>query len=121
MIKAALRGLLSDRQRNERIHIVTEVTAEINTKAALAAVRQFSDRERLLVVLAHGEEAAWRSLRNEDHLHLIRFDQLNAYDVVVSDDVVFSKKAITEFVAGPAKGKSATAVGRESELVEVSA
>ena len=121
MIKAALRGLLSDRQRNERIHIVTEVTSEINTKAALAAVRQFSDRERLLVVLAHGEEAAWRSLRNEDRLHLIRYDQLNAYDVVVSDDVVFSKKAISEFVSGPAKGKSTTAVGRESELVEVSA
>lgn len=121
MVKAALRGVLSDRQRNDRIHVVTEVTNEIDTKAALAAVRQFSDRERLLVVLAHGEENAWRSLRNETKLHLIRYDQLNAYDVVVSDDVVFSKKAITEFVAGPAKGKAATAVGRESELAEVSA
>ena len=121
MIKAALRGVLSDRQRNERIHVVSEVTTEINTKSALSAVRQFSDRARLLVVLAHGEEAAWRSLRNETDLHLIRQDQLNAYDVVVADDVVFSKKAITEFVAGPAKGASAKAVGRESELVEVSA
>jgi len=121
MINAALRGVLSDRQRNERIHVVSEVTTEINTKSALSAVRQFSDRARLLVVLAHGEEAAWRSLRNETDLHLIRQDQLNAYDVVVADDVVFSKKAITEFVAGPAKGASAKAVGRESELVEVSA
>ena len=121
MIKAALRGVLSDRQRNERIHVVSEVTTEINTKSALSAVRQFSDRARLLVVLAHGEEAAWRSLRNETDLHLIRQDQLNAYDVVVADDVVFSKKAIIEFVAGPAKGASAKAVGRESELVEVSA
>jgi large subunit ribosomal protein L4 len=121
MVKAALRGVLSDRQRNDRIHVVTEVTSDINTKAALAAVRQFSNRDRLLVVLAHGEENAWMSLRNEDKLHLIRFDQLNAYDVVVADDVVFSKKAISEFVAGPAKGKSATAIGRESELAEVSA
>ena len=121
MIKAALRGVLSDRQRNDRIHVVSEVATEINTKSALSAVRQFSDRARLLVVLAHGEEAAWRSLRNETDLHLIRQDQLNAYDVVVSDDVVFSKKAITEFVAGPAKGASAKGVGRESELVEVSA
>jgi len=121
MIKAALRGVLSDRQRNDRIHVVSEVATEINTKSALSAVRQFSDRARLLVVLAHGEEAAWRSLRNETDLHLIRQDQLNAYDVVVADDVVFSKKAITEFVAGPAKGASAKAVGRESELVEVSA
>jgi large subunit ribosomal protein L4 len=121
MIKAALRGVLSDRQRNDRIHVVSEVATEINTKSALSAVRQFSDRTRLLVVLAHGEEAAWRSLRNETDLHLIRQDQLNAYDVVVADDVVFSKKAITEFVVGPAKGASAKAVGRESELVEVSA
>jgi large subunit ribosomal protein L4 len=121
MIKAALRGVLSDRQRNDRIHVVSEVATEINTKSALSAVRQFSDRTRLLVVLAHGEEAAWRSLRNETDLHLIRQDQLNAYDVVVADDVVFSKKAITEFVVGPAKGASTKAVGRESELVEVSA
>ena len=121
MIKAALRGALSDRQRNERIHIVSEIATEIDSKAAISAVRQFSDRTRLLVVLAHGEEAAWRSLRNETELHLIRYDQLNAYDVVISDDVVFSKKAISEFVAGPAQGKSVTAVGRESELAGVSA
>ena len=121
MIKAALRGVLSDRQRHDRIHVVSQITAEIDTKAAISAVRQFSDRSRLLVVLAHGEETSWRSLRNETDLHLIRYDQLNAYDVVVSDDVVFSQKAITEFVAGPAQGKSVTAVGRESELVGVSA
>ena len=121
MIKAALRGVLSDRQRNARIHVVAEIAAELNTKAAIKAVRQFSDREKVLVVLTHGEETAWRSLRNEADLHLIRQDQLNAYDVVVSDDVVFSKKALADFVAGPAKGSSAKAVGRESELVEVSA
>ena len=121
MIKAALRGVLSDRQRNARIHVVAEIAAELNTKAAIKAVRQFSDREKVLVVLTHGEETAWRSLRNESDLHLIRQDQLNAYDVVVSDDVVFSKKALADFVAGPAKGSSAKAVGRESELAEVSA
>ena len=116
MIKAALRGVLSDRQRNERIHIVSEIAGELNTKSAIKAVRQFSTRDRLLVVLSHGEENAWLSLRNESDLHLIRQDQLNAYDVVVADDVVFSKKAIADFVAGPAKGSSAKAVGRESEL-----
>jgi len=116
MIKAALRGVLSDRQRNERIHVISEIARELKTKAAIKAVRQFSSRERLLVVLAHGEESAWLSLRNESDLHLIRQDQLNAYDVVVADDVIFSKKALTEFVAGPAKGTSSKAVGRESEL-----
>jgi len=116
MIKAALRGVLSDRQRNERIHVISEIAGGLKTKAAIKAVRQFSSRERLLVVLAHGEESAWLSLRNESDLHLIRQDQLNAYDVVVADDVIFSKKALTEFVAGPAKGTSSKAVGRESEL-----
>ena len=121
MIKAALAGVLSDRQRNDRIHVISEVVTEFDTNAAVAAVRQFSDRRRFLVVLAHGEETSWRSLRNNEDLLLIRYDQINAYDVVISDDVVFSKKALDGFIAGPSQGKSSTAVGRESELVEVSA
>jgi large subunit ribosomal protein L4 len=120
MIKAALAGVLSDRQRNERIHIVDGIVAAPNTKGAITAVRQFTDRKRSLVVLSRTEESVWVKLRNVDGLHLIASDQLNAYDVVVADDVIFSKNAIDEFVQGPAKGKSVTAVARESE-VEVSA
>jgi large subunit ribosomal protein L4 len=120
MIKAALAGVLSDRQRNERIHIVDGIVAAPNTKGAITAVRQFTDRKRALVVLSRTEESVWVKLRNVDGLHLIASDQLNAYDVVVADDVIFSKNAIDEFVQGPAKGKSVTAVARESE-VEVSA
>ena len=82
-------------------------------------MRQFSDRKNLLVVLARTEDVAWRSLRNADNLHLIVNDQLNAYDVLIADDVVFSESAIREFIAGPAKAVSA--VARESEAVEVSA
>jgi len=120
MIKAALAGVLSDRQRNERIHIVDGIVSAPNTKGAITAVRQFTDRKRSLVVLSRTEESVWVKLRNVDGLHLIASDQLNAYDVVVADDVIFSKNAIDEFVQGPAKGKSVTAVARESE-VEVSA
>jgi large subunit ribosomal protein L4 len=120
MIKAALAGALSDRQRNERIHVVEGIFAVENTKGALAAVRQFSERKRALVVLSRSEEPAWLKLRNAEGLHLIASDQLNAYDVVVADDVIFSSGALKEFISGPAKGKSATAVARESE-VEVSA
>jgi large subunit ribosomal protein L4 len=120
MIKAALAGVLSDRQRNERIHVVEGIFAVENTKGALAAVRQFSERKRALVVLSRSEEPAWLKLRNAEGLHLIASDQLNAYDVVVADDVIFSSGALKEFISGPAKGKSATAVARESE-VEVSA
>jgi len=117
MIAAALRGVLSDRARNERIHVLDSVTNAPSTKAALAAVRQFSDRKKVLVVLSRSEDPAWRALRNSDDVHLIVNDQLNAYDVIVSDDVVFSESAIKEFIAGPTKGKGAVAIARESEVV----
>ncbi len=120
MIAAALKGVLSDRQRNDRIHVLDSVVAAPSTKAAIAAVRQFSDRKNLLVVVSRKEDAAWRSLRNADDLHLLVPDQLNAYDILKSDDVIFSEAAINDFLTGPAKGKAVTAVAFESE-VEVSA
>ena len=114
MIAAALRGVLSDRQRNERIHVLDSVTAAPSTKAAIAAVRQFSERKNLLVVVSRTEDLAWRSLRNADDLHLLVPDQLNAYDILKSDDIVFSENAIKDFLAGPRK--VAKAVARESEV-----
>jgi large subunit ribosomal protein L4 len=116
MIAAALKGVLSDRQRNDRIHVLDSVTATPSTKAAIAAVRQFSDRKNLLVVVSRKEDAAWRSLRNADDLHLLVPDQLNAYDILKSDDLIFSEAAINDFLTGPASGKGATAVARESEV-----
>ena len=118
MIAAALKGCLSDRQLEDRIHVVDSITSTPSTQAAIAAVRQFSDRKNVLVVLSRSEDLAWRALRNAENTHLIVNDQLNAYDILVSDDVVFSESAIREFLAGPAK--AASAVARESE-VEVSA
>ena len=115
MIKAALAGTLSDRQREDRIHIIDQIAESPSTSASIAAVRQFSDRKNLLVVVSRTEDIAWRSLRNATDLHLIVNDQINAYDVLKSDDVVFTEKAIREFITKPA-----TAVARESE-VEVSA
>ena len=120
MIAAALKGVLSDRQREDRIHVIdaiVETPTTTSTKGAISAVRQFSDRKNVLVVLARTEDTAWRSLRNADDMHLIVNDQLNAYDVLVSDDIVFTETAIREFISGKT---SATAVARESEI-EVSA
>ena len=116
MIAAALRGVLSDRARNERIHVLDSVTNAPSTKAALAAVRQFSDRKNLLVVVSRNEDVAWRSLRNADDLHLLVPDQLNAYDILKSDDVVFSETAINDFLKARAAGKGAKSVARESEV-----
>jgi large subunit ribosomal protein L4 len=119
MIAAALRGVLSDRVRNERIHVIDSIASAASTKGALAAVRQFSDRKHLLVVVSRKEDLAWRSLRNADDLHLLVPDQLNAYDILKSDDVVFSEAAITDFVkarTAAKAGKGAKSVARESEV-----
>ena len=86
-----------------------------STKAALQALESIAGK-RVLVVLTRDEEIAWLSLRNVASVHLITPDQLNAYDAVVADDVVFSTAALDAFVAGPAKGKSVKAVATESEV-----
>jgi large subunit ribosomal protein L4 len=111
MKQAALRGALSDRARNGRVHVVTElVTGDTpSTKAAKAAIGAISERTRVLVVLTRDDEIGWRSLRNLATVHLIAPDQLNTYDVLVNDDVVFTSAALDTFLAGPARGKSAKA------------
>lgn len=116
MKAAALRGALSDRAREDRIHLVTTFTGETpSTKKALATVKMISENKNVLAVLDRTEEAAWKSLRNAEMVHLIFADQLNTYDVLISDDVIFTRAAFDTFVAGPAKGKGAKAVASESE------
>ena len=114
MIAAALRGVLSDRQRNDRIHVLDSISLAPSTKAAIAAIRQFSTRKNILVVVSRTEDLAWRSLRNADDLYLLVPDQLNAYDILKSDDVVFSESAIKDFLAGPRR--VVKAIARESEV-----
>ena len=119
MVAAALRGVLSDRAREGAVHVVdTFVTGEKpSTKTALQALETVEGR-RVLVVLTRDDSLAWLSLRNVASVHVIAVDQLNAYDVVVADDVVFTAAALEAFVAGPAKGKSVKAVATESEAKE---
>ena len=114
---AALRGALSDRARNGRIHVLSAfVESDIpSTKSAVAALTQFSDRKHLLVVIERTDTLSWKSLGNVDRVHLIVPDQLNTYDVLVSDDIVFTRGALEMFLAGPVKGKGAKAVATESE------
>jgi len=106
MIAAALRGALSDRARDGRVHVLESiVTGETpSTKAALASLAEIGG-SKLLVVLDRDEDVAWLSLRNVATVHALAVDQLNAYDVLVSDDVVFTTAALATFVAGPLKGK----------------
>ncbi|KAD4060334.1 50S ribosomal protein L4 [Arthrobacter yangruifuii] len=100
MKAAALRGALSDRARNGRIHVLETLVAGTapSTKEALNALRSVSDRKNLLVVIERANDVAALSVRNVPAVHVIYVDQLNTYDVLVSDDVVFTKAAYDEFV-----------------------
>ncbi|MFJ6025893.1 50S ribosomal protein L4 [Pseudarthrobacter sp. NPDC092424] len=108
MIAAALRGALSDRARNGRIHVVAELVegSKPSAKTALATLRGVSDRKNLLVVIERANDVAALSVRNLAGVHVLYADQLNTYDVLVSDDVVFTKAAYDAFVAGKAVAKN---------------
>jgi len=118
MKAAALRGALSDRARDGRIHIVTGLVdgGAPSTKSAVAILAQLTQRSHVLVVVERKDTVSWKSLRNVDRVHLIWPDQLNTYDVLISDDIVFTQGAYEAFLAGPAKGKAVKAVAAESEL-----
>jgi large subunit ribosomal protein L4 len=99
---AALRGALSDRAANGRVYVVTSlVEGDVpRTKDALAALATVTDgaERNILVVTVHDDEITWKSLRNVRAVHLIAEDQLNTYDVLVSDHVVFTEAALSAFV-----------------------
>ena len=101
MKAAALRGILSDRAREDRVHVFESLVqgSTPSTKAAVAALGGLLEEGRVLVVLDRSEETAWRSLRNVPSVHVLASDQLNTYDVVIADQVVFSKAALDAFLA----------------------
>jgi large subunit ribosomal protein L4 len=105
MIAAALLGSLSDRAKHDRIHVVEGFGIEDkpSTKAALAGLAGLTDRAKYLVVLERNDTVTWLSLRNAPEVHLIAVDQLNAYDVLAADDIVFTKAAFDTFVASKTK------------------
>lgn len=99
---AALRGALSDRATHSRIHVVTGVVeGQVSTKAAKTLFGKISERKHVLLVVERSDEAAWLSARNLPQVHILEPGQLNTYDVIVSDDVVFTQAALESFVSGP--------------------
>jgi large subunit ribosomal protein L4 len=101
MKAAALRGALSDRAREGRVHVVESfVEGETpSTKAALATLKAVTGATRVLAVLGREDELNWLSLRNVPEVHLLDAGQLNTYDVLVSDAVIFTREALEEFCA----------------------
>ena len=120
MKAAALRQILSDRARSERVSVVSSFVSDDtpSTKTALAILGDWLSEGRLLIVLSRDEETSWRSLRNVNAVQLVTVDQLNAYDVVVSDRVIFSRAAFDTLVGGgaqaPATGAADTEEGDEA-------
>jgi large subunit ribosomal protein L4 len=124
MKAAALRGALSDRARADRVHVVDGFVSgeKPSTKAALAALGRLprsaqTDRKqpRTLVVLERGDDLTWLSLRNVDTVHLLAVDQLNTYDVLLSDDVVFTKGAYDAFLSSAGRGTVPAAATSQEE------
>ena len=99
MIAAALLGALSDRARGGRVHAVTAFgEATPSTKVAGAFLATLADSKNVLVVINRDDELSLKSVRNLPNVHVLHADQLNAYDVLVSDDIVFTQSALESFV-----------------------
>ena len=110
MKAAALRGALSDRAQNGRIHVVEALVEgdKPSTKAGLAALAGLSERTKFLVILERTDSVTWLSLRNAPEVHIVAVDQINTYDVLASDDVVFTKGAYDAFVGTGTTEKEAS-------------
>jgi large subunit ribosomal protein L4 len=98
---AALRGALSDRARAGRVSVVsTFVEGDTpKTKEALRVLGAVTKTGKVLAVLGRTDEASWLSLRNIPTVHVLAADQLNTYDVLVADEVVFTSEALDEFLS----------------------
>ena len=117
MKAAALRGALSDRARSGNVHVLSSlVEGQVpSTKTARAALNAVSSAKNILVVLAYGDDLGWKSLRNVPEVHLLTAGQLNTYDVLVSDDVVFTRAALDEFLAGKNVGAGSSASAESAD------
>ena len=115
MIQLALRSALSDRASEGRIALIDQWTFEIpSTKAALAALAALGLSGRVLVVLGEEDGYADRSFGNLPEIQTIVAGELNAYDVLVNDWVLFTDATLPGAkadVAGaaPAAPSAATA------------
>ena len=107
MIAAALLGAISDRARGSRIHAVQAFTVgdAPSTKSVLELLNGIATSKHVLIVLERDDALALKSVRNIPAVHVLTYDQLNAYDVLVSDDIVFSQAALEAFIAAKTKKK----------------
>ena len=111
MVAAALLGALSDRARGSRLHVVDSFGIEgaPSTRSAASVLATLAPTKNVLVVIERDDDLTVRSVRNLAYVHVLTFDQLNAYDVLVSDDIVFTKAALDAFVASKSSTEEVSA------------
>jgi large subunit ribosomal protein L4 len=107
MIAAALLGAISDRVRGDRLHIVEAFgDGKVPSTKGAAQVLAGIAGKHVLIVLDRGDELGAKSVRNLTTVHVLWADQLNAYDVLLSDDIVFTKAAFETFVNSKTASKT---------------
>ncbi len=108
MIAAAIRGALSDRARAGRIHVVNEfgLGGTPSTKSASQIILKLSQSRKTLVVLDRTDEVSYKSLRNLAGVHVLPVDQINAYDVLNAEDIIFTEAALSAFVSATSEVKA---------------
>jgi large subunit ribosomal protein L4 len=121
MIAAALNGALSDRAREGLVFVLDQLVKgdTPSTKQAQQALAVVGTYPNYLVVLDRDDYVGWLSVRNLPEAHVIAVDQLNAYDVVTAEAIIFTKTALEIFIAGPTSGDGVTVIFTESELSEI--
>ena len=118
MIAAALLGSLSDRARGDRLHVVESLALgeTPSTKSVVELLDLIASSKHVLVVLEHDDEVSRKSVRNLSTVHVLNVDQLNAYDVLVSDDIVFTKAAFEAFVSSKGASTSSATASKKEEV-----
>jgi large subunit ribosomal protein L4 len=112
MIRLALASALSDRLASERVIVLKEWGIDApSTKAAVEVLKKLDVDGRVLVVLTREDEATWKSLRNLQDVHTLVTGELNAYDVLVSDWIVFTEDSLPQ----PRAPKSETKGGNNDD------
>ena len=100
MVRLALKSALSDRAASERVVVVDEWNFELpKTKTAVAALEALDLEGRVLLVVNQNDSNTWKSFANLDRVHVISPGELNAYDVLVSDWVVFTKNTLPDAIS----------------------
>jgi large subunit ribosomal protein L4 len=117
MKAAALRGALSDRARNGRVHVLDSLVAgdTPSTAKAAALLAGLTDRTKFLVVLERGDQVGLKSVRNLDSVHVLAVDQLNTYDVLCADDVVFTAGSLAVLTASSTTASAAAPAAAKVE------